>query len=356
MEAMTQVCDPHLMDTVKLKSPPTPGKEFDRIVREIALNDFLLFTKFRGEVSAGSHQFQQTVTDDGVCYTFNGVESHEMFKEATGSSNKTWDWRKLDIDEFDVYPHRAFAGAETGFNVVLNLVSSDLDFICRGPVQGYKVKIHSPDEHPRMSGGYIRVPLNVDVSISVKPEVSIDSAGVGSTCHSTATKSLQYFKEYSHKNCISECLSSHVLDKCGCVKFSMVHNSETKVCDQQSTKCVTEAANEFATKTRFKSDFPCDCKPTCKDLSYQTKVSQAEFDFTSVFKVFKEDLAEFPEAIMSRLVVYVEDEFFVPSVTMPKDSVVDLIARIGGIAAFFLGASWISIIEVCFYLVRRFVF
>lgn len=43
-------------------------------------------------------------------------------------------------DKFDEFPYRVLgAGDNTGLKLVLAVNKSDMDFICRGPLQGFKV-------------------------------------------------------------------------------------------------------------------------------------------------------------------------------------------------------------------------
>jgi acid-sensing ion channel, other len=221
--------------------------------------------------------------------------------------------------------------------------------MCTGPVQGWKVKIHSPNEEPQMATGFSRVPLGKETTIVVKTEVT---SYPSSSCHSSSSKKLKMFAQYSQENCMAECLSSFVLSRCGCVKFSMIRSAEIQICNQHQTKCVAQAIIDFYTVQRFKETFSCDCKPSCNEIKYNSHSYQADFNFKGTFNAFKEDLeGEFPSATMSRLVVYMEDDFYVPKDYSSESSFVSLIAKIGGVLAFFLGASWISIVEVVYYFV-----
>ena len=339
---MSQVCDSHLFDSMRLKSPPTPGSEFAEILRELAPDDSMLFCKFKGQFSNCESFFNESITDEGICSTFNLLQKNDgSWSPAKGYASES----------FDSYPHRAFEGSNVGLNVVLTQKSSELEYKCKGPVQGWRVKIHSPDEFPSMSTGFVRVPFHSETTIVVKPEVI---KSFGQACHTKDSKVLKYSKEYSQENCKSECLSSFVLLRCGCSKFSMIHDDESSICTQHKTKCVSSALDEFSTTFRYKQQFSCDCKPSCDRVKYNTNAYQAHFDFKNVFAAFEEDLeGEFPKALMSRLTVYVDEDFYVPKAT-PTKSFISIVANIGGILAFFLGASWISIIEVFYYFVKRF--
>lgn len=56
------------------------------------------------------------------------------------------------------YPRRIpGAGADDGLDAMLYLDPNDLDYLCQGPVQGFKVVLHSPAEIPLPSKNYFRV-------------------------------------------------------------------------------------------------------------------------------------------------------------------------------------------------------
>lgn len=133
----------------------------------------------------------------------------------------------------------------------------------------------------------------------------------------------------------------------------MVHGENERICTQHETKCVSEAEKAYDNYT-IMTGVPCDCLPDCNSLKFDTRVSEAAFDFKKVFSSYEASLEEFPAAILSRLSVYVEDTFYTVEHLTIQNTMLDTIAKIGGIAAFFLGASLVSFIEVFFYLFRRF--
>lgn len=58
------------------------------------------------------------------------------------------------------YPHRILGtGAQNGFSLMLYLNPDDLDYLCQGPVEGFKVVLHAPAEIPLPSKNFFRVPL-----------------------------------------------------------------------------------------------------------------------------------------------------------------------------------------------------
>lgn len=46
----------------------------------------------------------------------------------------------LPEDNFNDFPYRVLgAGDNTGLSIVLAVIKSDMDYVCRGPLQGFKV-------------------------------------------------------------------------------------------------------------------------------------------------------------------------------------------------------------------------
>lgn len=323
----------------------------------------LLFCRFRNRIIDCTDLFKEVITDDGICYTFNMKNASEIFSDIEyrhGDTRERSDWNLndgyKDEEEFEAYPHRALPNADYGFNIVMSLKTSDIDHMCKGPVQGFKVKVHSPDEFPQMSNGAFRVPLNEEILVGLNAEMSKDETKFDGACHTSDTKSLKYFREYSQINCQSECRADYVYEKCGCVKFSMIRNDRMKVCTQHDTKCISDALDLFSTVERFKSEFPCDCRPACNNLKYQADVTSAIFDFKQVFKAYNESLdKEFSQAMLSRLVVYFKDDHYTMKALYENNQgYLEILSQVGGIAALFLGASIISVVEIFYFLIRKF--
>lgn len=70
------------------------------------------------------------------------------------------------------YPQRAHSAGQRGsLVVIMQQPEADLDYLCRGPVQGYKVILHSPHESPFVSRHYFRAPLNHETTVTIRPKV-----------------------------------------------------------------------------------------------------------------------------------------------------------------------------------------
>lgn len=113
--------------------------------------------------------FQEIVTDDGLCFTFNSLTPDALFADSVNddmmsNSNMTGIFNRWtledgysDIDNAKnnvfLYPYRVLnTGAKAGLKVALQLKENDMEYLCRGPVQGFKVMLHTPNELPAVDG------------------------------------------------------------------------------------------------------------------------------------------------------------------------------------------------------------
>lgn len=79
-------------------------------------------------------------------------------------------------DKFNEFPYRVLAaGDNTGLKIVLAVYDANMDFLCRGPPQGFKILLHTPNEMPQVSKVYIKVPIDNEVTVTVKPNMIITS-------------------------------------------------------------------------------------------------------------------------------------------------------------------------------------
>lgn len=233
----------------------------------------------------------------------------------------------------ETYPFRVFgAGARAGLFALLRLYEQDLEYLCRGPVQGFKILLHTPGEVPQVSKHYFRVPLLQEVLVSVKPNMITTSEGLRHyepnrrQCFFDSERQLRFFKVYTQRNCELECLSNFTKIECGCVKFSMPSKSytrprkhfyrilfvlslisnisgdkETRICGASNIKCYNEAEDKLLEKdfTEGLSNIEavkkgCNCLPACTSITYDAEISQAKFDWISLFNAYKNPLDEFP--------------------------------------------------------------
>lgn len=189
---MSQVCDAHLSE-FKVGNLTSSGKDIVETLERVGVKmDWEIFQcKWRNDLDNCTDILSPILTEEGMCLTFNTVNAREMFRMENmhrdydylqhNQTGEHWNFESGYSDEAShaPYPLRVLnAGARAGLTVLMPLYNQDMDFICRGPVQGFKIHLHTPGEMPRVSKQYFRVPLNQEVIVAVKPNMITTSAGL----------------------------------------------------------------------------------------------------------------------------------------------------------------------------------
>ncbi|CAG9767257.1 unnamed protein product [Ceutorhynchus assimilis] len=323
--------------------------------------------------------FTPILTEEGLCYTFNMLDRTELLKNnvflpgdymSHGRKSEGWNLEKGYPKDapINTYPRRAMsAGFSSGFLLLMRAYRQDLDFICRGPVQGFKILLHNPAETPRVGMQYFRAPLNQEVVVAVKPDMMTTSDGLKSydphrrQCYFPIERQLAFFQSYTQQNCEVECLTNYTRTKCGCVAYHMPHEEGTAVCGAGSIVCMFEAQNELlrrTVQTGLKRDesgetinsSDCDCLPGCTSLVYNAETSQADFMWQNLFQAYKANMSEFPGVMMTRINIFFKEQQFITSERNELYGQVDFLANCGGILGLFTGFSFLSIVEVIYFL------
>lgn len=122
--------------------------------------------------------------------------------------------------------------------------------MCQGPVEGFRVMVHSPQDYPRLLQQFIHLSSDNSMRLAIQPVMikasdsvrgyqfqrysiilsfflimgsksKIKSSIFRRQCYFSDERPLQYFKRYSQSNCELECFANATLKTCGCVHFSM---------------------------------------------------------------------------------------------------------------------------------------
>lgn len=96
--------------------------------------------------------------------------------------------------------------------------------------------------------------------------------------------------------CAEESISIHS------ILFLHIGDNDTKICGAAKIKCYNDAEDKLSEKEfteglgdnieKVKSG--CNCLPSCTSITYDAEISQAPFDWVSLFTAFKSNLTEFP--------------------------------------------------------------
>lgn len=284
------------------------------------LEDMLEKCSWRGVAIDCGEIFSEIVTDEGVCYNFNILTAKDLLRvenldptyDSVDSSRDSSLWS--NEEEFTrysgsgVYPRRALgAGVKAGLSVVLKTRKSDVEHVCRGGMDGFKVLLHSPDEFPMVSEFYMRLPLGKSAAMFLKPQLTKVVGSLESEsferfvytlilCKSTKTvfsrrqcffnsdRKLRFFKVYNQNNCHVECITNYTFGKCGCIKFSMPHAPDMETCNSSQIACYQHglvAINERSIRLQLQGASTyrvCNCLPACYELVYNKEISYTQYN------------------------------------------------------------------------------
>lgn len=155
-------------------------------------------------------------------------------------------YTKLKNLDTESYPFRVFGtGDPSGLTVLFRVSKPDIDHLCGGTIQGFKIKFHNPSEDPQiwkkryqLSPDAQKLFIINPAGTAAKDEIRKYDAGVRN-CYYPFERPLRYYKRYSQRNCETECLANYTLVQCGCVKFSMPSEYRT-IFNRISLQHITE--------------------------------------------------------------------------------------------------------------------
>lgn len=129
----------------------------------------------------------------------------------------------------ELYPYRVIdAGIQNSLIVTLKINNNDIDYLCGGTIQGFKVGFHSPIDIPRMKTNFFDLSPNTAAFYSIDPRSVTTSRKVREfsadkrSCYLNSERKLRFYRQYTRNNCLAECLSNYTFSQCGCVHFSMM--------------------------------------------------------------------------------------------------------------------------------------
>ncbi|KFB52627.1 AGAP010967-PA-like protein [Anopheles sinensis] len=326
-----------------------------------------------------TNYMQVSLTDEGVCYSFNMVSQDEIFRADVLHGEykhlERWDedgkGTEADVPVEQVRPTKLLRVAGSGLDAAIgfNMVHYPLkiDTSCvRG--RGYKVLLHESNAYPDLAKRHIRLPVSHSLTIAVKPNIMLTSpeltkySAIKRQCYFEHERPLRYFRRYNQDNCELECLTNYTEKECGCVHFSMPHTNETRVCTLPEAHCPSNARAHLFIRKQTKNTTEdylqlCDCLPSCTSVRYDLQITQnandEEKDFRSSLLSEEELQANLLIPVYSVLQIYFQDTHFIPAQRSELHGLVDFLANCGGLLGLFIGVSLLSIVELVYYVAVR---
>lgn len=314
-EAMLHICDPELSFKIQLnESKVSEGHAIVRTLQEISysVDDSMLFCKLRNTMRNCTSLFNKIITDKGVCYSFNMLSYNEIFNSDIlpkdfdsfhHSKNSSWSLDDgYETDDLNAYPFPVVSQGYDALRIILKTTDIDLDYVCHGSNQGFKVYFHLPGDIPTSQEKNLFLPIKQDATISMTAKTTKISDSLKGykpherKCYLTDERPLQFFKLYSKTACNLECFANYTLKTCGCVKFSMPRKNSSRICDHTQINCTMNAKRNMMLSYNMEKpgELECGCLPSCTEINYNLGSFQTEFDYKKLFESYSYDVSDMP--------------------------------------------------------------
>lgn len=378
MHSLSPICDrppAHFEEYVKQSglNVTDADVQFFANAKRVApsLNEILFRCTWHRQDINCSDIFQEILTDEGICFTFNYYNASEIYNEymladsfhVTRHKKKSSYWNGVKVPnmtESDIYPYRVLSGSE-GLRIDLRLFEFDIDYVCSGPVQSFKILLHSAGEIPQLKKYYYRIPLDHDTVMAVRPNIMNTTESLIKNynqdqrkCIDEGERNLIFFKKYTQRNCQLDNLALRTSIRCKCVAFSMPRLRNIPICRTLvQLQCVKNVENSLMQQVLNKTAISYNCLPACRSISYDAEISMARLDRYNHQRAMGQGVKSQRKRRYTRVFISFKDEQFFSSRRAEMYTVIDFIANCGGILGLFMGISILSIVEVVYFSTLR---
>ncbi|XP_050307294.1 pickpocket protein 28-like [Anthonomus grandis grandis] len=326
-------------------------------------SDILKSCKWGSDKINCEEHFNNDLTDEGLCCSFNRLPPEKIFRNMKDISilNQTYpsnvyDWNAEkgfeDIDYGDYIPRRPLgAGAHLGLSVILDAQINN--YYCSSTRStGFKVILSNPIETPKMADFGFLISPGYETRVSIEPnirEATVSLRGVPiekRQCYFSNERPLQYYRTYTQRNCKQECQSNHTLSICQCVPYYLPKNKQMKYCGKSDQPCVEQA--KYDMETALGNGSSCFCLPSCYAINYEDHKS-----FSPLSLVKNDDISSVSSENFVNDIAVVQ--FYFMSTQFSKEvkselyGFTEILSNTGGLLSLCLGFSFLSLIELIYF-------
>ncbi|KAJ0172808.1 hypothetical protein K1T71_011947 [Dendrolimus kikuchii] len=391
---LSLVCDADLWINVMQPSLKSYKVNVDNIVEEaLDYEDVFQWCQQYKNVIKCEDLFQKVLIRGGVCFTINSLYANKIVR-----SENVMNRLFLSKRSYSKYPHAVYpmkgssSDSSAEFTITLREYLNYEDKSCKRYNTGNVVYFHNPEDLPHASIHAYTVKPNQILSLAFKVETMSTSEDLKlypietRQCYFLDEPYLQFFVKYTENNCRMECFTNYTKQLCGCVAYYMPHDNITRICTPYYMQCVDiaqtllygnlqpEKINDFIKKfspyniseivslMKRGKDFTdsCNCLPTCNAVNYNVEFKKKDYDFKYYYGVYCTDLQICNDNNKTYKYSRLEWIFKRPSfIGMTRSSmfgVTDFIAQCGGLLGLFLGFSFLTVVEIFYYLTMRLCF
>jgi amiloride-sensitive sodium channel len=342
---------------------------------------------FAGELHTCSDIFNPSLTDEGICCSFNKVKRDLIFRNARNLTDlnvtfptPTADWTPENgypsNATADTLPWRAFgAGAHLGLTLVLD-VEADEFYCSTSAGVGFKLLLHNPVEMPKIADFGSLIAPGREYRINVIPTINKATSSLRNVkeadrqCAYSEERYLRFYRTYTQKHCNLECEANFTFSVCRCVPFHLPKDVNTAICGKQEEGCA-ELARRFLEMMILDNDTSksmtnwtkpnCHCLPGCNELSYSSSMTYGNIDpsfvTSKLYTNIKENFDE--KKIRENLAVvhiFYTNTQFLSYYKTEMYGLTEFLSSTGGLLGLFIGFSFISAVEILYFSTVRFLY
>ncbi|KZC09551.1 Sodium channel protein Nach [Dufourea novaeangliae] len=169
-------------------------------------------------------------------------------------------------------------------------------------------------------------------------------------CIPDSANTLDYFPTYRYSNCYANCRIRRMIQICGCLPFIYDHLTDyyhIKPCEIDGLACIQDNSMDLSIVSDINTaNFTCSCRTPCEDVNYEASTN-------SVVLMKTQSSASYNNQTTGRAIlkIFMHSQVFMSMETLAAADEVYLLASIGGIFSLFLGCSFLSLVEILYFIV-----
>lgn len=291
------------------------------------LEEFVVECYFRGRRCNITEDFEPVLTQLGYCYTFNSGRSERPIYSANGT------------------------GPRQGLQLLLNIQQSEYIASPNGDA-GVKIAVHPQEEPGEPSNFGVAIPPGRNAFLALRERRVMDrSSDRTDTCReSNDIEGFNFLQEeynYSTTACLIDCFFTSISQRCRCIEAYQPISDTLRSLPDCSVSEICCVIDEYANART------CNCSTACEYTTYDVSTSYSVFPSERFGMDFSQERNLTLSQVSNNYLVvevYFESLNVEREVTEDAYSVVALLSDIGGQLALFIGASFISVLELAMWL------